>query len=73
MADVLIRDIPDDVIDRIDSAAEDAGLTRVEYLRSHIDGLVAGRPAPVTHADLDRFASHFSDSRDEEVLRDVWR
>jgi len=77
VADVLIHDIPDAVIDRIDSAAASAGLTRAEYLRRHIDGLIDD-PAVIAEttvglADLDRFASHFTDERDEDVLRDAWR
>ena len=73
MVDVLIRDIPADVIDRIDSAAQGAGQTRAEYLRHHIGGLATVGETAVTLADLDRFASHFSDRRDEDVLRDAWR
>ena len=73
MVDVLIHDIPDDVIDRIDSAAQVAGQTRTEYLRHQIGGIAAGGDAPVTLAGIDRFASHFTDRRDEDVLRDAWR
>ncbi len=72
MTDVVIRDVSDEVLDRIDAAASGAGLTRAEYLRRHIDDLGADEVAAATSADLDRFASHFTDRLDDEVLRDAW-
>ena len=67
MVDVLIRDIPADVIDRIDSAAQGAGQTRAEYLRHHIGGLVTGGETAVTLADLDRFRG--SGTQQDDHLR----
>lgn len=33
MPDILIRDIPDDALARLDAAARRAGLSRAEYVR----------------------------------------
>ena len=33
MSDILIRDVPDDVLAAIDAKAHSAGLSRTEYLR----------------------------------------
>ena len=50
MADVLIRDIPENVLAAIDVAARRLGLSRSEYLRRRLTAL-AGE-GPVTTEDL---------------------
>ena len=71
MADLLIRNVPPDVIARIDQAARAAGLSRQEYLARRVasDPGVARR---VTDADLERVGEVFADLLDEEVMRGAW-
>jgi hypothetical protein len=72
MADVLIRDVPEDVLAALDAAAGRAGLSRSEYLRRTLAS--AARPAgTATMTDLDRFAHTFEDLADEDVMRQAWQ
>ena len=72
MADILIRDIPDDVVAAIDSNARRAGLSRTEYLRRALTRERSDRAAGVTVADLERFAVMFGDLTDDEVMGRAW-
>ena len=71
MADVLIRDIPDDVLAAIDAKASRAGLSRTEYLRRAL-ARERTAPASVTIGDLDRLAETARDLADDEVMRRAW-
>ncbi|MGH2782831.1 MAG: type II toxin-antitoxin system VapB family antitoxin [Solirubrobacterales bacterium] len=72
MPDVLIRDVPAEDLARIDAHAARLKLSRTEYLRRRLH-LEASRPStPVTAADVQRFASRFSDLEDPEVMRQAW-
>lgn len=72
MADVLIRDLPDDVVAAIDANARRLGLSRNEYLRRHLAGEVRAKRGPVTVEDLRRSASVFADIDDPEVMANAW-
>lgn len=72
MADLLIRDVPDDVVAAIDADAKRLGLSRSEHLRrtlARISNKPAGR---VTVDDFRRFSTVFADLGDEEVMRRAW-
>lgn len=56
MADVLIRDGPDDVLGAIDADAKRQGLSRSEYLRRSLERTARTPEASVTVADLEAFA-----------------
>jgi len=71
VADVLIRDVPDDVVAAIDAKAQAAGLSRTEYLRRTLARERAA-PVTVTVADFERFAELAADLGDEQVMRDAW-
>ena len=71
MADVLIRDIPDDVLAAIDAKARRAGLSRTEYLRRTLSR-ERRDTTDVTVADLERLASDFADLADDDVMRQAW-
>ena len=71
MADVLIRDIPEEVLAAIDAKAQRAGLSRTEYLRRALAREHAAS-APVTLADLDRLAKTARDLTDDDVMRRAW-
>ncbi len=72
MADILIRDIPEDVLIAIDTAARTLGLSRTEYLRRTLAGERRLRTT-VTVGDLTKFASTFEDLADSDVMEQAWR
>ncbi len=72
MTDVLIRDVPDVDLSRIDEHAARQGLSRGEYLRRQIASDVARSPGSVTADDLKRFADRANDLLDEDVMREAW-
>jgi hypothetical protein len=71
MTDVLIRDVPDDVVAAIDANAGRLGLSRTEYLRRTLTQ-AARRPATMTVDQLRQFGSTFADLADEDVMRQAW-
>lgn len=72
MPDVLIRDLPADVLARLDAHAARQGLSRTEYLRRRLGDEAARVDAPVAVSDLQRFADRFGDLGDPEVMRRAW-
>jgi hypothetical protein len=72
MADILIRDLPDDVLAAIDANARRLGLSRNEYLRRQLAGEAKSQRAKVTVDDLQRSASVFSDIDDPDVMANAW-
>lgn len=67
MTDVLVRNVPDDVLTRIDEHAR-LGLSRGEYLRRQIAKEAARGSEPATVEQFDKFA----DLADERLMRDAW-
>lgn len=72
MTDVLVRDVPDDVIAAVDARAARLGLSRSEYLRRRLAQEVSTASAPVTVADLNAFTATFADLGDDEVMKGAW-
>lgn len=72
MTDVLIRNVPDDDLARIDELAARLGLSRGEYLRRRIAQEAARSTAVVTRADFARFADLGRDLLDDDVMRGAW-
>lgn len=72
MTDLLIRDVPDDVVAAIDSNAGRLGLSRSEYLRRTL-AEAAHKLGVVTVADLKRFQDVFQDLGDDDVMRQAWQ
>jgi hypothetical protein len=70
--DVLIRDVPEGDLARIDVQAARLGLSRTEYLRRRLHQEATRSSATVTVGDLQQFASRFSDLDDPEVMRRAW-
>jgi len=73
MSDILIRDVPDDVLAAIDAKAHSAGLSRTEYLRRTLARERAEALLEVTPDDLASFAATFSDLGDDSVMDAAWR
>ena len=73
MPDILIRDVPDDVVAAIDAKAQRAGLSRTEYLRRTLSRERSEGASTVTVDDLSQFAQTFADLADPEVMGHAWR
>jgi hypothetical protein len=73
MADMLIRDVPDEVIAAIDAHAGRLGLSRSEYVRRRLAQDAAASGSPVSVGDLTRFADAFGDLADPEVMSRAWQ
>jgi plasmid stability protein len=73
VTDMLIRDLPDEVVAALDAQAERLGISRSEYVRRRLtqDAVTSG--VTVTTADLTRFAEVFTDLDDPEVMSRAWR
>jgi len=73
MADMLIRDVPDDVIAAVDAHAGRLGLSRSEYVRRRLAQDAATPGAPVSVDDLARFADDVEDLADPDVISRAWQ
>lgn len=72
MSDVLIRDVPEDVLVALDALAERMGLSRTEYIRRRLAQDAHTAQLPVTVEDLRRFGEAFGDLGDEDLMRKAW-
>ena len=72
MTDVLVRDVPDDVVAALDARASRLGLSRSEYLRRRLAQEAASTTEPVTVAHLNACAETFADLADPEVMKGAW-
>lgn len=73
MSDLLIRDVPEDVVAGIDANAAKLGLSRTEYVRRRLAQDAAAGLTPVSVADLQAFAKDFADLGDDTVIEAAWR
>jgi plasmid stability protein len=71
MADMLIRDIPDEVVAALDAHAVRLGVSRSEYVRRRLAQEVPGTSVDV--ADLTRLAELTADLADPDVMTAAWR
>lgn len=73
MADILVRDVPDEVVAAVDATARRQGISRSELIRRLLaQQKVLADPAPVTVEDFRRFSETFRDLGDPEVMRGAW-
>lgn len=73
MSDVLIRDVPDDELARIDAEAARQGLSRSAFLRREMRRIARHRTvAPATLDDLRRTREATTDLDDEQVMDQAW-
>jgi plasmid stability protein len=73
MTDVLIRDVPDEVIAALDARAGRLGLSRSEYVRRRLAQDAATTGSPVSVQDLARFADLFGDLAYPDVMSQAWQ
>jgi Ribbon-helix-helix protein, copG family len=72
ITDILIRDVPDDVLAAIDAKARRVGLSRTEYIRRALSRERDSGASEVSVEDLVAFADRFADLADPEVMRQAW-
>jgi len=72
MTDILVRDVPEDVVAALDAQAGRLGLSRSEYVRRRL-AQDARQDSPVSVEDLARFADVFGDLADPDVMSQAWR
>jgi Ribbon-helix-helix protein, copG family len=72
MTDVLIRDVPDEVLAAVDAHAARLGLSRSEYVRRRLAQDAALQEPAVSAADLARFTELFGDLADPDVMSRAW-
>jgi hypothetical protein len=72
MTDILIRDVPDEVLAAIDAKATRMGLSRTAYLRRALERERVQDTGPVTLDQLERLATLTADLNDPTVMSDAW-
>ncbi len=72
MTDILIRNVPEDIVAAIEANANRAGLSRAEYLRRTLDRERHSTGDEVTVESLARFSETFADLGDDDVMRAAW-
>jgi plasmid stability protein len=72
MSDILIRNVPEEVVAAIDAKAKRVGLSRTEYLRRALERERVQSTGPVTVDQLARVASLAHDLDDPDVMSDAW-
>jgi len=74
MPNILIRELSQEAVDRIDAAAANFGLSRNEYLRRKFEeGIRPATGEMVTAEDWQRSADVFGDLADPTVMDAAWR
>lgn len=72
VTDILIRNLPDELVAAIDARAKRVGLSRNEYLRRTLERERVGIAGPVTAVDLERLTSLAADLDDPDVMSGAW-
>jgi plasmid stability protein len=72
MTDILIRDVPDEVLAAIDAKAKRIGLSRTAYLRRALERERVPDAGPITVDLLERVAQLAADLEDPTVMSDAW-
>jgi plasmid stability protein len=73
MADVLVRNVPEDVLAGVDAHAARLGLSRVEYIRRRLAADAATTAEEVSTGDLRSFADLAADLADPQVMGAAWQ
>ncbi len=73
MTDILIRDIPDEVLTAIDAKAQRVGLSRSEYLRRTLERERVPDTVPTDASHLRRLAELSTDLDDPDVMSSAWQ
>jgi hypothetical protein len=71
MPNILVRDLTEEELERLDARARILGLSRSEYVRRRLRQDPGVRA--ITRADLERFAEAHADLAEESVMARAWR
>lgn len=71
MTDLLIRNVPDDVLAAIDARAAKLGISRTEYLKRKL-AQEHSASGTVSIEDLRSFSVAVADLADEALMDDAW-
>lgn len=72
MSDLLIRDVPDDVLAALDLLSTRLGLSRTEYIRRRLAQDAHTARVTVSTSDWRRFADECGDLGDASVMNQAW-
>lgn len=72
MTDILIRDVPDEVLAAIDAKAKRVGLSRTEYLRRALERERVVDAGSISLDQLRRVAALAEDLDDPAVMSGAW-
>jgi hypothetical protein len=72
MSEILIRDIPDDVLAALAQLAAKMGLSRTEYIRRRLIQDARAARISVTPDDWSRFTDTYRDLGDPTVMDRAW-
>jgi hypothetical protein len=72
VTDILIRDVPDEVLAAIDARAKRVGLSRTEYLRRALERERTQANGPVGIDQLAQMAALTQDLDNPDVMTDAW-
>ncbi len=72
MANILIRDVPEEVLAAIDAKAKRIGLSRTEYLRRALERQGLSNVNPISVDQLVQFAALVEDLYDPAVMSGAW-
>jgi len=72
VTDVLVRDVPEEVVAALDARASRLGLSRSEYLRRRLAQEAGTGTQAVTVEHLAEFAETFTDLADPEIMQGAW-
>ena len=73
MSDVVIRDIPDDVLAILDQLAARMGLSRTEFIRRRLIQDARAARMSVTPEDWNRFTDSYRDPSESAVMDHAWK
>lgn len=72
MSDLLIRDVPDDVLAGLDARAAELGISRAEYIRRRLAQDARTSRKTVTREDLQRSAQATAGLLEKDLMREAW-
>ena len=76
MADILVRDVSDETLAELDTAAARAGISRVEYIRrvlaAEAQRAARGAMTPLIRLDWEQLSDLTADLGDDDVMRGAW-
>jgi hypothetical protein len=71
--DLLIRDVPEEIVAALDAEARRLGLSRSEYLRRRLAQAFPRESREITMTDLARFEGDFAGLADPDLMDQAWR